>query len=220
MLELWGIQSTTSLLPGPFWPGGSYLWVEYNCLTFKSRANKWLMQNWIVRKKTLWPFHHHHVTSPAWISLILSHHSSLSSIAPGRLQGYILYRYGAVVLAGHPAFAGLCEGIHRSTSLMSSSLLHQCHTCLVRLTWMVFVMSCRWPYSSVLRGCCLQDLFNIARSILVQLPSSFSSIHLVSVHVVHPYSSIDTTADWKKLRFILSVKSDCHMTDSLPIALR
>ena len=44
------------------------------------------------------------------------------------------------------------------------------------------------------------------------------SICLVSIHVVHPYSSIDTTAAWKKLRFILSVKSDFHMTDSLSIA--
>ena len=40
-----------------------------------------------------------------------------------------------------------------------------------------------------------------------------------SVHVVDPYSSIDTTAAWKKLRFILSVRSDFHMTDSLSIAV-
>ena len=38
-------------------------------------------------------------------------------------------------------------------------------------------------------------------------------------HVVHPYSSIDTIAAWKKLRFILSVRSDFHMTDSLLIAV-
>ena len=37
--------------------------------------------------------------------------------------------------------------------------------------------------------------------------------------MVHPYSSIDTTAAWKKLRFILSVGSDFHMTDSLSIAV-
>ena len=42
-----------------------------------------------------------------------------------------------------------------------------------------------------------QDLFNIARSILVQFSSSFFSIRLVSVHVVHPCSSTDTTAAWK-----------------------
>ena len=44
-------------------------------------------------------------------------------------------------------------------------------------------------------------------------------MRLVTVHVVHPYSSIDTTASWKKLRFILSVRSDFHMTDSLSIAV-
>ena len=37
--------------------------------------------------------------------------------------------------------------------------------------------------------------------------------------MVHPYSSIDTTAAWKKLRFILSVRSDFHMIESLSIAV-
>ncbi len=41
-------------------------------------------------------------------------------------------------------------------------------------------------------------------------------MRLVSVHVVHPYSSI---AAWKKLRFILLVRSDFHMTDSLLVAV-
>ena len=36
---------------------------------------------------------------------------------------------------------------------------------------------------------------------------------------MHPYSSIDMTAAWKKLRFLLSVRSDFHMTDSLSIAV-
>ena len=44
--------------------------------------------------------------------------------------------------------------------------------------------------------------------------SCLFSIHLVSVHVVHPYSSIDTTA-----ACILSVRSDFHMTDSQSIAV-
>ena len=124
------------------------------------------------------------------------------------------------VRAGRPAFAQPYMGVHRSTSLMSLFLLlQQCPAYLVRLTWIVFVMGGRWPYSWCLAGCCVQDLFNIARNILVQLPSSFFSSRFVSVQVVHPYSSIDTTAAWKKLRFILSVRSDFHMIDCLSIAV-
>ena len=104
-----------------------------------------------------------------------------------------------------------CVGIHRRTSLMSLSLLlQQCPACLVHISLIVFVMGSRWSYSWCFVRCCLQDLFNIARSIILLLPSSFFSIHLVSVHVVHPYSSINTIAAWKKLRFILSVRSDFY----------
>ena len=71
------------------------------------------------------------------------------------------------ITAGRPAFARPCEGVHRSTSLMSSSLLlQQCPACLVRLILIAFVMGGRWPYSCCFVGCCLQDLFNIARSII------------------------------------------------------
>ena len=48
---------------------------------------------------------------------------------------------------------------------------------------------------------------------------NFFSSRLVSVHVVHPYSSIDTTAAWKKLRFISSVRSDFDMIECLSIAV-
>ena len=97
--------------------------------------------------------------------------------------------------------------------MSSSLLLQQCPACLVHLTWIVFVMTGRWPYSWCPAGSCRQDLFNIARKILVLLPSSFFSSRLVSLQVVHPYSSIDTTAAWKKLRFILSVRSDFFMIE-------
>ena len=115
--------------------------------------------------------HHHHLALVARISLTLSRHFSLSFIALGRSSGqhpvssHSCWMY---VRAGRPAFAWPCVGVHKSTSLMSSSLLlQQCPTCLVRLTWIVFVIGGRWPYSWCLVGCCRQDLFKIARSILV-----------------------------------------------------
>ena len=115
--------------------------------------------------------HHHHVVPLARISLTLSRHLSISFIASGRSSGlhpvssHSCYKY---VRVGRPAFAWPYVGIHRSTSLMSSSLLlQQCPACLVRLTWIVFVMGGWWPYSWCLVGCYRQDLFNIACSILV-----------------------------------------------------
>ena len=108
---------------------------------------------------------------PARISLTLSRHLSLLFIASGRSSGlhpvssHSCYMY---VRAGHPAFAWPYAGVHRSTSLMSLSLLlQQCPACLVRLTWIVFVMGGKWLYSWCLVGCCCQDLFNIALNILV-----------------------------------------------------
>ena len=167
--------------------------------------------------------HHHHVVLVALISLTLSRHFSLSFIASGRsskLHPVSSHSCWMYVRAGRPAFVRPYVGVHKSTSLMSSSLLlQQCPACLVRLTWIVFVIGGRWLYSWCLVGCCRQDLFKIARSILVLLPSSFFSSRFVRVHVVHPYSSIDVTAAWKKLRFILSVRSDLHIIDSLLIAV-
>ena len=46
---------------------------------------------------------------------------------------------------------------------------------------------------------------------------AFFSSRFVSVHVVHPYSSVDTIAAEKKLRLISSVRSDFHMSDSVLI---
>ena len=114
--------------------------------------------------------HHHHVMPLARISLTLSCHFSQSFITAGRFSGphpvssHSCWMY---VRAGCPAFAQPYVGVHRSTSLMSSSLLlQQCPACLVRLAWIVFVMGSRCTYSWCLVGCCRQDLFNIARNIL------------------------------------------------------
>ena len=105
-------------------------------------------------------YHHHHVVPLAQISLTLSHYFSLSFIASGRSSGlhplssHSCWMY---VQAGRPAFARPYVGVHRSTSLMSSSLLlQQCPACLVCLIWIVFVMGGRWPYSWCLVECCSQ----------------------------------------------------------------
>ena len=105
--------------------------------------------------------HHHHVVPRAQISLTLSRHFSRSFIASGRsseLHPVSSLSFCMYVRAGCPAFARPYEGVHRSTSLMSLSLLFQQYpACLVRLTCIVFVMGGRW-----LVGCYRQDFFNIA----------------------------------------------------------
>ena len=117
------------------------------------------------------PHHDHHFVLSAQIFLTLSRHTSLLSITLGRssrLHPVSVQSCRMYVRAGCPAFARPCEWVHRSTSLMSSSqLLQQCPACLVCQILIVFMMCCRWLYSSCFVGCCLQDLFNIARSILV-----------------------------------------------------
>ena len=73
----------------------------------------------------------------AQISLTLSRNPFLSFIASSRSPG--LYPISSLsccmkVRSGRPNFAQICVGVHRSTSLMSSSLLLQeCPTNLVRL---------------------------------------------------------------------------------------
>ena len=107
--------------------------------------------------------HHHHVVPLARISLTLSRHFPLSFIASGRSSGlYPVSSHccGMYVRAGRPAFAWPHAGVHRRTSLMSSSLLlQQCPAFLVCLTWRVFVTGGKWPYIWCLVGCCRQDLF-------------------------------------------------------------
>ena len=127
-------------------------------------------------------FVHHHLVVPlARVSLTLSRHFSLSLIASGRSSGlhpvssHSCWMY---VRAGRPASARLYVGVHRSTSFMSSSLLLQQYPAyLIRLTWIVFVMGGRWPYSWCLVGCCRQDLVNIARSILVLVGSNSQPLY-------------------------------------------
>ena len=138
-----------------------------------------------------------------WPSLSTSpyHSSPLTG-----LQGYIPYHHIAAVCmyvrAGRSAFDWPYAGFHRSTSLTKLFLLlQQCPACLVRLAWIVFVIGGRWPYSGALWGvvariCSIsQHSCVIAVKFLLQPFSQRPSSASIA-------SSIDTTAAWKKLRFI------------------
>ena len=78
------------------------------------------------------------------------------------------------------------------------------------------------PAMSYISGSSYLDSFRDGWSVAVQLllcrvlsPGLF-----VNVHEVHKYSIIDTAAAWKKkLCFILSVRSDFHMTYNPSIAV-
>ena len=110
----------------------------------------------------------HHQHGYPWPSLATPPNRPL---LPVGLQDYILYWHRAAVCRFDLVVLLLLvhvTGVHRSTSLMSSSLLlQQCPSCLVRLILIVFVMGGRRPYSCYFVGCCLQDLFNIVCSILL-----------------------------------------------------
>ena len=102
-------------------------------------------------------YNHHHVTPPARISLTLSATHPKVFKVTFSIDTQLFY-----------------IGFSWSCCLWSSCLWssiwrgpQQSPACLVRLTWIVFVMCDRWPYSSCFVGCCHQDWFSIAHSILV-----------------------------------------------------
>ena len=105
--------------------------------------------------------HHHHVAQVARISLTLSRHSSLSFIALGRSSGqhpvssHSCWMY---VRAGRPAFARPCVGVHKSTSLMSSSLLLQ---------------QCQYTHETLVPF----EVISSSCNTLVQIPKSSSRPH-------------------------------------------
>ena len=144
-----------------------YIYILIYILNLSSANRKRHKTNYIYIYIYIYIYHHHHVVPPAgypWLSLATSpYHSSPLEGLPVSSHSCCMW-----VRAGHPAFAWPYVGVHRSTSLMSLSLLlQQCPVCLVRLTCIVFVMGGKWPYSWCLVGCCRQDLFNITLNILV-----------------------------------------------------
>ena len=157
---------------------------------------------WIIIISYLKGYHHHHqvtllaqtlslslsLTLSLSLSLSLSFHPYYPSL-PG-LPDDVLCPYRAIVgkfflisqdrhvhMKGyngeHYLWVRLC---------FSSSVLH----ILFDLFLWFYGWRGKWPYSCCFGGCCFQDLFNIARSILVQSLSSFYSVCFVIVCVVHP----------------------------------
>ena len=109
----------------------------------------------------------------------LSCHSSLwciTSLRSSMIHFISVQSFWIQVLVGQPTLAVPCQGVYKYTLLMGSSLLlQQCPMCLDHLIMMVFEMAGRWPYSCRFVRGCLKDLFKTDRTILVKLPSSFSS---------------------------------------------
>ena len=153
----------------------------------------------------------------ARISLTPSRHFSLSFIASSRSSGLhpvSTHSCCMYVRAGRPAFARPYVGVYRSTSLMSSSLfLQQCPACLIRLTWIVFVMG----------GSIVGALWSVAARTCLILLATFScncrlasspAVKLASKSYIHTTVSIRPLPG-RNCGFILSVRSDFHMTDSL-----
>ena len=168
-------------------------WVSYSLVSKKKLSGAW----W-GGYRVLLHFHnlllhscayHHDVVPQARISLTHSRHFSLSFIASGRSSGLhpvSSHSCCMYVRAGCPALEWPYVGVHRSTSLMSSFLfLQQCPACLVRLTWIVFEMGGRWPYSWCLVGCCHQDLFNAVYMVWFKIRKIKSSI--ISHHTFYPF---------------------------------
>ena len=129
----------------PWTPGRVIRWTAPNsiCKDERSKYHKLSLIIYVYIQssplhKVNYHHHHHHVMPPARISLTLSLPISLSFIASGRSSGlhpvssHSCWMY---VRVGRPAFARPYVGVHRSTSLLSLSLLlQQCPACLVRLT--------------------------------------------------------------------------------------
>ena len=136
-------------------------WIVWNGTVFDIETLLTLNGIVIYRTVLIFHHHHHHVVTPARISLTLSRHFSISFIASGRSsERHLVSSHSCCmyVRAGRPAFAQPYVWVHRSTSLMSSSLLlQQCPASLVRLTWIVYVIRGRWPNSWCLVGCCRHD---------------------------------------------------------------
>ena len=96
-----------------------------------------------------------------WPSLATPPNRSSLLVGP---QGYIPYPHRAAVCRFKLVILLLLG--HMRGSIVEHRLWARPCFCMCGSSFIVFVMGGRWPYSWCFVGCCLQDLFKIARSIL------------------------------------------------------
>ena len=107
-----------------FWREKIYMYIFFFLVCSQSKKDSPRSMKYIYIYIYIY-IYHHHVVLVGRISLTLSRHFSLSFISSGRSSGqhpvssHSCWMY---VRVGRPAFARPCVGVHKSTSLMSSSL--------------------------------------------------------------------------------------------------
>ena len=135
------------------------------------------------------------------------------------LQDYILYPYWAI----ENNFLLVCEHSTRPCEGFQRITLFMCFPAVSCMFYLPYLDNLKiggwWQYSCSFVGWFFQDLINVTHSIFVHFLSSFFSIRLDSVPVVHPNSRINTTDRSKKLCFFLLDKSDLRKIDYLSIAV-
>ena len=166
----------------------------------------------------------HHVGLPTRICLTLSRHLSLSSITHRRSS--MLYPVSAqscciYVLAGHPAFVCPYQVVHWSMTLMNSCLLLQerpeCLADSFRDGWQVAVYL---PLPPGLVQYCSRTCSILLPAFLCNYRQAFSPyVQLASMQFIHIPVSTRPLFE-KKKRFILSVRSDFHMTEGRTLIKR
>ena len=165
-----------------------------------------MMMIFIIIKLYIWHLF------PVSLSVSLSRQSSLSYIVPERSSSRVsVQTYCRYFILGCPTLVCPCEGVHRRTSLKISFLLIQlCLAYLVCHAWMLLEIGRMYLYKCTFVGCCFQELFNAAGSILVQLPFSLFLSTLRQHSLAHLYCRNDTTTVWKKYVYIIGSVRTLH----------
>ena len=156
---------------------------------------------------------YHQVVLMEWSLLTISHHPSLSFIAPKWSSRQ------------HPVSADLRVGQHWCVHVPESTVSYEFVFSSLALSSTSHIRRCRlsemegsWPHNCCFVECGFQNLFKTAYRILF-FQSSFFSKFFVRILGVQPYSSIDTAITSKKYHFILSERSDFHIIDNLTMAV-